>query len=117
MHARKEIVCSVMLFMLSSFIVDASVELSFPNNERMNNSEVYCLYVSSVYIIEVYIFTCVQDAAKGLMYAEVGLQQKQSEKTGFLNLDDHIEYAKLKHHQPDTATDTQLQPLVENTPK
>jgi len=49
------------------------------------------------------------------MYAEVGLQQKQSEKTGFLNLDDHIEYAKLKH-QPDTATDTQLQPLVENTP-
>jgi len=50
------------------------------------------------------------------MYAEVGLQQKQSKKkTGFLNLDDHIEYAKLKH-QPDTATDTQLQPLVENTP-
>lgn len=49
------------------------------------------------------------------MYAEVGLQQKQSEKKGFLNLDDHIEYAKLKH-QPDTATDTQLQPLVENTP-
>jgi len=48
MHARKEIVCSVMLFMVSSFIVDASVELSFPNNERMNNSEVYCLYVSSV---------------------------------------------------------------------
>ena len=48
MHARKELLCSMMLFMLFSSIVNASVELPFPNNEWMNNSEVYCLYVSSV---------------------------------------------------------------------
>ena len=49
------------------------------------------------------------------MYAEVGLQQKQNKQTDFLNLDDHIEYAQLKH-QPDTVIDKQLQPLMENAP-
>ena len=90
MHARMERVCSVMLFMLSSFIVDASVEISSPNNERT------------------------KDAIKRLTYAEVGLQQEQNKQADFLNLD-HVEYAQLKH-QPDTITDKQLQPLVENTP-